>query len=110
MTQAAIDIQYQQTENSPYRTPQMDLDLWKQTDKDSYDLAMTLVQDKNPTGVNWNGTADTWDAFCDRDDTVPVATLQKDMLAQRPINFESLLIVFFSLFKISFLKCQGNTK
>lgn len=91
MTQAAIDIQYQQTEISPYRTPQMDLDLWKQTDKDSYDLAMALVQDKNPTGVNWNGTADTWDAFCDRDDTVPVATLEKDMKAQRPINFESLL-------------------
>ena len=91
MTQTAIDIQYQQKDVSPYRTPQMDLDLWKQTDKDSYDLAMTLVGDKNPTGVNWNGTADTWDAFCDRDDTVPVITLQKDILAQRPINFESLL-------------------
>ena len=91
MTQTAIDIQYQQTEISPYRTPQMDLDLWKQTDKDNYNLAMTLVQDKNPTGINWNGTADTWELFCDRDDTVPVVTLQKDMHAQRPINFESLL-------------------
>lgn len=91
MTQTAIDIQYQQTEISPYRTPQMDLDLWKQTDMDSYDRAMKLVRDKNPTGVNWNGTADTWDLFCDRDDTVPVVTLQKDMHVQRPINFESLL-------------------
>jgi len=91
MTQTAIDIQYQQTEISPYRTPQMDLDLWKQTDRESYDLAMTLIEDKNPTGINWSGSAGTWPEFCDRDDTLPVATLQKDMNAQRPLSFLALL-------------------
>ena len=33
MTQAAIDIQYQEAEINPYRTPQDDIDLWKKTDQ-----------------------------------------------------------------------------
>jgi len=90
MTQTAIDIQHQDAEISPYRTLQNDLDLFKQTDLTKFTIVMGLVNDKNPTGVNWNGSADSWEEFCDRDDTVPVELLEKDMLAQRPINFESL--------------------
>ena len=92
MTQAAIDKQYIDSQVTPYRTPEMDLKLWKQTNSQKYNLALALIdKQENPTGVNWNGSATTWEEFIERDDTVPVVTLMKDMRAQRPTDFESLL-------------------
>ena len=90
MTQAAIDIQYQEAEINPYRTPQDDIDLWKKTDPKKYNIAMELVKDKNPTGVNWNSVADTWQEFCDRDDTVATSNMIKDLRAQRVTIHENL--------------------
>lgn len=86
----ARNMQYQDAETTPYRSVHDDLELFQKANPKKFSTVAAILRDLNPTGVNWNAYADTWEEFTQRDDVIPVKNLVKDMEAQRPIDFDHL--------------------
>ena len=81
----------------PYRTPKLDIDLWKTLGSIKYDVARALCMSSESygTGINWNQSYDTWEDFTSDEKHVwPMEKffkdLTKDKRPQRPYDAEHL--------------------
>ena len=102
INQKLIDAQNQwaqENPENPYRTPELDINLWKHLASENFEQAETICRNNQSNlnnGLNWDQHYKTWEQFCaDEDNVWPIDKFAKDLnnqkRPQRPFDCQHLV-------------------